>query len=207
MASRTNGQLDEVETAKRIAFVQRVIEGECFEIRKTLRVYSKLLEVQRRIVDQDRTDLLTGAKPPAALQRIDPTLRSRLVDEFDEALIQNVERSVTLVHLDWLWSDHLAKAAEVREGIHLVTYGGLNPYDVFNKEMALEFDAFRRQVEERVVDTISNARITKDGIDLEAEGLMGPSSTWTFTINDNPRGAVLNQLIRGVVKRLGRIFK
>ena len=109
---------------------------------------------------------------------------------------------MTLIHLDCSWSDHWAHAAEIREGIHLVSFGGFNAYDVFNKEMNLEFDAFLSGVEEKTVATMRTATFTADGIDLEKEGLRGPSSTWTFMISDNPRGAVLSQIVRGVVRRL-----
>ena len=50
---------------------------------------------------------------------------------------------------------------------------------------------------------VRNATFTADGIDLEREGLQAPSSTWTFMINDNPRGAILNVLTHGILRRLG----
>lgn len=203
----SDGAIDHERTAKHIAHLQRVIEGECYEIRGTLRVYSKLLEVQRRIISKNRDDLLTGAKPPSALRKRAPELRERLVEQWGEELINDAERKVTLVHLDWLWSDHLAHAAEIREGIHLVSFGGFNPYDVFNRELGMEFEAFLTQVEEKVVATMSTATITSDGINLEAEGLTGPSSTWTFTVGDNPRGAVFSRILRSVVSRLKNMLQ
>ncbi|MDA1229780.1 MAG: accessory Sec system translocase SecA2 [Planctomycetota bacterium] len=199
---RDNQSIRDEQTAKRIEHVQRVIEGEGFEIRRTLRVYSHLLEIQRRAICKDREALLVGMQPPQALQKRDPELRQRLVAAWGEACITESERVVTLIHLDWLWSDHLAHAAEIREGIHLVSFGGYNAYDVFNKEMSLEFSAFIAHVEEKLVETIRTATFTTNGIDLEEQGLKAPSSTWTFMINDNPRGAVLGQIIRGLISRL-----
>ena len=209
LVSSTSNGTDTVtkdETAERINFVQRVIEGESFEIRRTLRVYSELLEIQRRTISKDRKDLMTGNKAPAALRKHNPELRSQLVEAWGEELIQSVEREVTLIHLDWCWSDHLAHAAEIRQGIHLVSFGGYNPYDIFNKEMNMEFGAFLADVERKVVGTMETATITADGIDLANEGLMGPSSTWTFMINDNPRGAVLGQILKGIVRRLKGMY-
>jgi preprotein translocase subunit SecA len=190
------------ETAKRIAHVQRVIEGESFEIRRTLRIYSHLLEIQRRVICQDREALLVGSKPPNALLKREPELRQKLVSEWGEDIIVEAERQVTLIHLDWCWSDHLAHAAEIREGIHLVSFGGFNAYDVFNKEMNLEFNAFLSDVEVKTIETMRTATFTKDGINLEQEGLKAPSSTWTFMINDNPRGSVLNRIIQSLRGRL-----
>lgn len=199
--------IDDARTAQRIAHLQRVIEGQCFEIRRTLRMYSFLPEIQRRTVCQNRQQLLDGSAVPTALAKRAPDLRAGLVDRWGEELVADAERRVTLAHLDWCWSDHLAHVGEVREGIHLVSLGGFNAFDTFNKEMNLEFETFRSDIEEKVVHTMSTATFTGDGIDLEEHGLIGPSSTWTFMINDNPRGAMLNQLLGGIKARLKTAFR
>jgi preprotein translocase subunit SecA len=48
---------------------------------------------------------------------------------------------------------------------------------------------------------LPSVRITGQGVDLKREGLLGPSSTWTYMINDNPMGDVFERLTRGI-KRL-----
>ncbi len=194
--------IDDEVTAKRMAHVQRVIEGESFEIRRTLRMYSFLLELQRRTICQHREELLQGKKAPKSLGKRAPELRERLVRKWGEALIDEAERKVSLIHIDWCWSDHLAHAAEIRENIHLVSLGGFNAFDTFNKEMNREFQSLLSHIDDKVVETMATATITENGIDLQQAGLTAPSSTWTFMINDNPRGAVLGQIIRGVISRL-----
>ena len=37
-----------------------------------------------------------------------------------------------------------------------------------------------------IVETLRTATVTSKGIDLERAGLKGPSSTWTYLINDDP---------------------
>ena len=71
--------INDTETANRISHVQRVIEGESFEIRKTLRMYSFLLEFQRRTICKHREELLNGTKAPTALQKRDPERHQQLV--------------------------------------------------------------------------------------------------------------------------------
>ena len=203
----TDQPIDDSETASRIGHVQRVIEGESFEIRRTLRKYSFLLEVQRRTISKYREDILTRSRIPTALQKRNPELREQLVSQWGEELVAESERKVSLIHIDWCWSDHLAHAAEIRENIHMVSMGGFNAFDTFNKEMNREFQAFLAHIDDKVAETMSTATITAAGIDLEQEGLKAPSSTWTFMINDNPRGAVLSQIIRGVVSRLKNAWK
>ena len=68
--------------------------------------------------------------------------------------------------------------------------------------MNLEFNAFLSDVEVKTIETMRTATFTKDGINLEQEGLKAPSSTWTFMINDNPRGSVLNRIIQSLRGRL-----
>ena len=199
--------IDDVQTASRIGHVQRVIEGESFEIRRTLRMYSFLLELQRRTISKYREKILTRSRIPTALEKRNPELREQLVGQWGEELIAESERKVSLIHIDWCWSDHLAHAAEIRENIHMVSLGGFNAFDTFNKEMNMEFQAFLAHIDDKVAETMSTAIFSAAGIDLEKEGLRGPSSTWTFMINDNPRGAVLSQIIRGVVNRLKTAWK
>ena len=43
-----------------------------------------------------------------------------------------------------------------------------------------------RRIDEDVLNTLRRATITEDGIDAEGAGLEGPSSTWTYLINDDP---------------------
>ncbi len=200
-------ELEPGGAAQKIAHLQRVIEGESFEIRRTLRMYSHLLEIQRKRISEIRARLLAGSFHPCVLKTHATELFERLVEQWGEELVLQSERKATLVHLDWCWSDHLAHAGEIREGIHLVSLGGFNAMDVFNKEMNREFGVFQRELDARVVETLSNATFTAKGIDLEEIGLSGPSSTWTFMINDNPRGAVLNQLLRGITSRLRKAFR
>ncbi len=206
-AQNEDQPIQDAQTAGRISHVQRVIEGESFEIRRTLRKYSFLLEVQRRTISKYREDILTRSRIPTALKKRNPELREQLVSQWGEELIAESERRVSLIHIDWCWSDHLIHAAEIRENIHMVSMGGFNAFDTFNKEMNLEFQAFLDHIDANVVETMSTATITAEGINLEKEGLKGPSSTWTFMINDNPRGAVLSQIIRGVVSRLKNAWK
>ncbi len=58
------------------------------------------------------------------------------------------------------------------------------------------------RIDHQIVRTFRSAKITASGIDLDAEGLRGPSSTWTYLINDNPFGDVLQRLFRGLVRKV-----
>jgi preprotein translocase subunit SecA len=136
-----------------IGRAQRIIEGQDMEIRKTLSKYASALEAQRRGVMRFRESLLNG-------------------DDAGEDTLCQAERIALLRHIDRAWRDHLALAADLREGIHLVALGGRDPLAHFRTELT---HAFRRV--EEIID-----RGPTDGEDL---GLKGPSSTWTYLINDD----------------------
>ncbi|MFI5458137.1 MAG: accessory Sec system translocase SecA2 [Isosphaerales bacterium] len=196
--------LDDPRVGRRIAHVQRVIEGESFEIRRTLRKYSSCLERQRRMIHERRGRLLMGTDSPALLRESDPGLFEKLAGEFGAEAVRKAERQITLCQIDRCWSDHLAHVAEVREGIHLMSMGGLNAFDEFNREINGAFRELSRRIDEEVLATLRTARIGADGVDLKEGGLLGPSSTWTYMINDNPMGDVFERLTRGIKRLVNR---
>jgi preprotein translocase subunit SecA len=223
----TGAQQDDPEIGREIAYVQRVIDGESFEIRRTLRKYSYCLERQRRLVSDRRRKLLHGlvhseTTPPldspvdggknapspimgrvgeGGVREREPEFFDKLCGEFGKEAVLRAERQVTLCQIDRCWSDHLSHVAEIREGIHLVSIGGLDAFDEFNRQINAAFREFQLRLDSEVIATMRTVRITPAGVDLQAEGLLGPSSTWTYLINDNPMGDILQRLMRGL-KRL-----
>ena len=64
-----------------------------------------------------------------------PSAQRALVDEAGEDAVRDAERTVMLFQIDRAWRDHLALAADLREGIHLVSLGGQDPLTRFTTEM------------------------------------------------------------------------
>lgn len=197
----TRALQEDPQVGREIAHVQRVIEGESLEIRRTLRKYSYCLERQRRLIYERRHKLLHGIETPALLREREPELFQKLAGEFGEDVVLRAERQVTLCQIDRCWSDYLSHVAEIREGIHLVSIGGLDAFDEFNRQLNTSFREFLQRLDAEVLSTLRTVRLTPDGVDLQAAGLLGPSSTWTYLINDNPMGDILQRLLRGL-KRL-----
>ncbi|MBP7049747.1 MAG: accessory Sec system translocase SecA2 [Phycisphaerae bacterium] len=178
--------VDDPEVTREIAHVQRVIEGQNLEIRRTLYRYSYAIEHQRRVLHTRRQDLLTGRTSPQLLAEQSPERYERLLARVGRDTLDRVETQITLFHMDRCWADYLDYVAHVREGIHL-TAGG-SPLDAFHVTVGRAFCALLDTINKAVVDTFESAAITRDGIDMEKEGLKGPSSTWTYLINDHPFG-------------------
>jgi preprotein translocase subunit SecA len=203
--ARGDVTLDDPAVGRTIAHVQRIIEGESFEIRATLRRYSFCLERQRRLMHDRREMLLAGTERPTLFRKTDPDWFQSLAAEFGEAVVQQAEREVTLCQIDRCWSDHLANVAEIRDSIHLMSMGGQNAFDEFNRQINHAFREISRRIDDETITTLRTVRMTAAGIDLEKEGLLGPSSTWTYMINDNPMGDVFERLTRGIKRMVRRV--
>ncbi|MFK7818272.1 MAG: accessory Sec system translocase SecA2 [Planctomycetaceae bacterium] len=194
----SDGSLSNPEVANRIAHLQRVIEGQSFDIRRLLRKYAFLLERQRREVAELRSRLIHRKTIPTYLRDAKPEFYRELIDRWGEPLINESESRVAVRHIDRCWSDHLEHAAQIRENIHLVSLGGFNAFYEFNKEMNREYRSLLKTINDLIIETMTTAVITPNGIDLDNEGLKAPSSTWTYMITDNPKGGVLSQLTKGI---------
>ena len=101
-----------------IATVQRVVEGQNFEIRQTLWKYQGLIEDHRRVVQDRRRELLLEGADPAVLAAIDV-----------------------------LWSDYLASITELRDGIHWRSWGGREPFQEFIADSTRMFNELADRLE------------------------------------------------------------
>jgi len=177
--------LDHPVLRHEIARAQRVIEGQDREIRKTLWKYASVLEGQRHDVMEMRQAILNGDAVSDVWQHA-PTRRRALADEVGEDAVCHAERAVMLLQIDRAWCDHLALAADLREGIHLVALGGQDPLAHFTKALTLAFPCLEDTIDRAVLDALHEVRVRGDRIDLDSVGIKRPSSTWTYLINDDP---------------------
>lgn len=173
---------------KEIVHGQRVIEGRNLDIRRALWDYSTLVDTQRRIVAGWRDgvfDRLAGADAPF---RPSSRLLKAGSDRFGRPAFSRLARQVALFHIDRVWADHLAWLADLRESIHLVKLGRLEPLREFQKSATVAFLSMEKAIERDVRATLKSFVAREGPVDLDAEGLKGPSSTWTYLVNDDQFG-------------------
>lgn len=91
--------------------------------------------------------------------------------------------------------DYLDYLSYIRESIHLVNLAKEVPIYEYNKRVVAAFEQFRADMEQEIVDVLTNVEITQDGINMNKEGLLSPSSTWTYLVDDKP----LEQGINGII--------
>jgi len=182
------GALDDGRLRREIEHAQRIIEGRNFDIRKALYNYSSLVELQRKIF-QDRRDMaLFSGEPPGILARKAPELYIEALARFGRPALESLERRLLLVKIDRGWSDHLAWINDTLESIHLVSLGGRPPLPEFQKSATAAFLQLQDRIEDDVLDSLESLLKRKGSEDLETEGLKGPSSTWTYLVNEDQFG-------------------
>src|SRR5205085_2842009 len=86
---------------------------------------------------------------------------------------------------------------DVREGIHLVGLGGQDPLTRYTSELTTAFRGIEASINERVLDGLNRVRVTGGRIDFEALGMRGPSSTWTYLVNDDPFRNQIGMMLTG----------
>ena len=119
------------------------------------------------------------------------------MDEAGEDAVRRAERAVMLFQIDRAWRDHLAFAADLREGIHLVSLGGQDPLTRFTTDIKLAFRRMEDAIDSAVLDALTHVRVSGGRIDLEGLGIRGPSSTWTYLVNDDPFRNQIGMMLTG----------
>ena len=178
-----------------IGRAQRIIEGQAFEIRRTLARYASKLEEQYALVMERRAALASDEETPEVWAGA-AEARARLAAAVGEAATDDAERAVTRAHLDRLWREHLAACADLREGIHLVRLGGQDPLQRFTTEVEAGFARLTAALDAAVLASLDRVSVSGGRLEVSGVDLKGPSSTWTYLVNDDPfREQVLLSLI------------
>jgi preprotein translocase subunit SecA len=149
--------VDNAVIRREVARAQRIVEGQDLEIRRTLRRYATPVEEQRVPLHARRQAVLAGPAGP--------------------------QRDLTLFHLDRAWRDHLAFVADVRDGIHLVRLGGGDPLTRFRVRIGEAYRELLDELDRAIEEDVRNLA-TGDGVPRLP--VKGPSSTWTYLVNDDP---------------------
>jgi preprotein translocase subunit SecA len=188
--------LDHPILRREIARAQRIIEGQNFEIRKTLTQYADVVEHQRRILLERRRRVLEGDAGFHVWSRQEDRLAA-LVATAGEAAVRRAEQAVTLFHVDRAWREHLGLIADLREGIHLVTLAGKDPLTHFTTTVIAAFDRIDAAIDQAVLESLAAVVARGGALDLEAAGIRGPSSTWTYLVNDDPFQNQIGRMLTG----------
>ncbi|WP_020419699.1 accessory Sec system translocase SecA2 [Amycolatopsis sp. ATCC 39116] len=197
-----SGEITDPAAKRHIDHAQRVAEGVDLEIHRNTWRYTRLIEHQRRELLEYRDELL---RTDAAAEALSGEKRyDELTEKVGEEKAKQVCREIMLYHLDQMWSDHLAFLTDVRESIHLRALARETPLDEFHRIAIPEFRKIVPAIKERSAETLADAEIGDDGIDLAASGVRRASSTWTYLVHDAPFDAGFEETLRQVRSLLRR---
>ena len=180
------GALDDAIVSREIARAQRIIEGQNFDIRKTLWKYSAMADEQRAMIYRWRREMLEDVADPDECATRLPEKYQALVRAVGADAVRRAEQRVTAFALDSLWAEHLARIEDIREGIHLQRYGGIEPVSEFHRQIVAAFGELMDRVGEESSRIFARLDVRNGEIDFAAAGLAGSSVTWTYLVNDNP---------------------
>jgi preprotein translocase subunit SecA len=158
-----------------MARVQRIAEGQSYDVRDALLRYSEIVDAQRRIVHDERRQVLCG----------EDTAERHDLDRFDPETASRLARRLRLLAIDAVWAEHLAFTAEIREGIHLVGVGGMTPLDEFVRQVTAAFQDLDERIQIEWLRRCADLPDRAEDIDWHDQGLRGPASTWTYLVEDD----------------------
>ncbi len=182
---------------KEINRIQRIIEGQNLEIKKTVCQYSALVEQQRKMIFQQRNDILMGTSVLDFYQSNSPDQFQSLMAKIGGESLYKICQHISLFHLDKFWSGYLAEIADIREGIHLTRLGGQEPLIEFQKRSIELFENLQDEIEGEMIESFN--AINDSRVNLDSLGLKAPSATWTYLVDDNPFKDIFENLLIGSV--------
>ena len=99
-----------------------------------------------------------------------------------------VLRRLRLLSLDARWRDHLDRVRELRDEVLFVQYDGRQPIVEYYRAAGQEYEFLLEGIDEAASDALQRLEIGPGGVDWQRDGLRGPSSTWTYLVNDSAFG-------------------
>jgi preprotein translocase subunit SecA len=164
--------------------LQRIAAGKCFEIRRMLWRYSVMVERQRSTLHAWRSGILADRAAPGIWSRKEPESYRWVLERLGAAGTADSERAALLHFIDECWAEHLDYVAHLREGIHLVGIGGLDPLHEFHRQIVEHFEGIRDRTADRVTEALVEIHSSGGTLTLDSLGVRAPSATWTYLVND-----------------------
>jgi preprotein translocase subunit SecA len=183
--------------------VQRTAESQNLEIRQTLWKYESVAEHHRREVYALRREILLSAEW-SVRSMLPEEQYSELLEAVSKDALESAGRRLALAVVDDVWADYLASVAELRGGIHWVSWGGRDPLFEFLIGVREIYDDFHRRVREDIADAFAAAEIADGEIRFQNEARFERGATWTYLTTDQPFGTLGERIMKGLRRKFSR---
>jgi preprotein translocase subunit SecA len=186
-----------------IESVQRTAEGQNFDIRRALWKYDCSVEHHRREVYEFRKQVLLSHE--WSIRSILPEEQySKLAQSLATSSLEEAGREITLAVIDEVWADYLASVAELKGGIHWVSWGGRDPlYEFLTAEREI-YATFYDHVFEEVTEAFATAEIQNGAIHFTNAARFERGATWTYVTTDQPFGTLGERIIKGLLRKVSK---
>jgi preprotein translocase subunit SecA len=164
--------------------VQRIIQGQNLEIKKTLFKYSFLIEQQREIIFRRRNEILDGDSILEFFIANSEDKFNCLIRKTGKEKLLEICKHIGLFYIDYHWSHYLAEIADIKESIHFRRLGGQDPLFEYHKLTVQIFERIQQEIEDDMVQSFNDIN-PDENPELIYSNMKVPTSTWTYLINDN----------------------
>jgi preprotein translocase subunit SecA len=180
--------------------VQRTAESQNLEIRQLLWKYESVIEHHRREVYALRREiLLSDAWSIRSFLSEDQDLG--ILESLDARVVQAATRRLALAVIDDLWADYLANVAELRGGIHWVSWGGRDPLYEFLTGVKAIFEDFEQSLRGDIAEAVAKAEVRGGEIHFPDESRFERGATWTYLTTDQPFGTLGDRILKGLKRK------
>lgn len=182
---------------KKLAQVQRIVQGQNSDLRRELYEYSNIIDEQRQYMYNLHVKILYDKFTDKILQDDFSNLYENLKQEYSELEIKKIVKNLRLFHMEQCWADYLEVVANIKEGIYLNTVNGKKPLMEFEIKLIDEFKYLQEQIEKRIkedYEKLETSNITVDEINEKCKPLV---STWTYLVSDNSFFENLGKMMLG----------
>lgn len=183
--------------------VQRTVESQNFEIRQTLWKYESAIEHHRREVSCLRREVLLSPGWSIASMLSEECHRD-LVEAVGTVAVETAGRFLVLAAMDDLWTDYLANVAELRGGIHWVSWGGRDPLYEFLTSVQQIYADFHRLLNGEIEEAFRSAEIRDGQIYFQNEKKFERGATWTYLTTDQPFGTFSERVAKGLRRKFSK---
>lgn len=192
-----DGEIVSVPLRILVIHLQKVIDGENLEIKKTLVKYSQVKERQRRHIREQRDELFDDPQGSVSIFRqLCPEKFLEVSSKLTTLDLERTARSILLHCVDKAWTDQQADLGDLQSCISLRALGGRAPHQEFQREADQWFIEHLHSIHSNAESLFDALQINNGQSNLVDLGLHRPSSTWTYQINDEMFGDMRDAMIR-----------
>jgi preprotein translocase subunit SecA len=181
--------------------VQRTAEAQNLEIRETLWKYESVIEHHRAEVRAMRCEALLSDDWSIASLVSEEQFRE-LVQAAGLEAVEKAGRELALALIDDLWADYLANIAELRGGIHWVSWGGRDPLHSFLVSAQEIYADFKARLPEEIAAAFAEADIREGEIRFQMPERFERGATWTYLTTDQPFGTLGERIMQTIRQKV-----